>query len=157
MPMINLELEPEDHVLPCPFCGRTVLELCNTWTASYWIECGECGASAHGEAFGGNIDSSDECNDEQWEECHAKAKASALAAWNRRTPKACEAQARLERATSAALGVGILPVEIGDAVGAIVREHVYDAAQCGIDPHKAEALVYELIIATAEAARPVKP
>ncbi len=148
MPMINLQLEPEDHVLPCPFCGGTSLVLFDVGTSAtvYRVSCDGCHGAASGAIFYGYALS-----------IHVEAKASALAAWNRRTPEAREAQARLERATSAALGVGIPPVEICEAVGAIAREHVYDAAQCGVEPHKAEAIVYELIIATAEAARPAKP
>ncbi|WP_409160622.1 Lar family restriction alleviation protein [Pectobacterium sp. B2J-2] len=31
---------------PCPFCGsKANLELCNTWTPYFWVEC-ECGAEA---------------------------------------------------------------------------------------------------------------
>lgn len=69
--------------------------------------------------------------------------------------EACEAQAptRFEKATSAALSAGILPGDIVAAVGAIAREHVSAAVKLGVDPYRAEAIVYELVIATAEAAR----
>lgn len=69
--------------------------------------------------------------------------------------EACEAPAptRFEQATSAALSAGMLPVDIVAAVGAIAREHVAAAVKRGVDPYRAEAIVYELVIATAEAAR----
>ncbi|EIP9221027.1 Lar family restriction alleviation protein [Salmonella enterica] len=37
------------HTLaPCPFCGQDdELEICNTHTASFWVECG-CGAQMDG-------------------------------------------------------------------------------------------------------------
>jgi Lar family restriction alleviation protein len=75
---INLELTPLDTVKPCPFCGSTDLELCNTWTASYWIECLWCGAQMHGESF-----------NEGWDHLqlrmrHVKAKESAIKRWNSR-------------------------------------------------------------------------
>ena len=75
-PIINLELEASDEVLPCPFCGGTDLELCNTHTASYWIEC-PCGAEVRGGGF------SPKRGYAQMKH-HLKAKAAALAAWNRR-------------------------------------------------------------------------
>lgn len=31
-------------LLPCPFCGSSAVELSNTWTASYHVECEDCGA-----------------------------------------------------------------------------------------------------------------
>lgn len=36
------------QLLPCPFCHSAEnLEICNTHTATFWIEC-ECGAQMHG-------------------------------------------------------------------------------------------------------------
>lgn len=32
----------------CPFCGSYDIELCNTHTPSYWVECEGCGAQIHG-------------------------------------------------------------------------------------------------------------
>jgi predicted RNA-binding Zn-ribbon protein involved in translation (DUF1610 family) len=41
-------LEVADKLLPCPHCGsKTYLQLEHTWTASYWIECEDCGAQMH--------------------------------------------------------------------------------------------------------------
>lgn len=40
-------------LLPCPFCGKDdALEICNTHTPVFWIEC-ECGAERHGEYIDG--------------------------------------------------------------------------------------------------------
>lgn len=81
MGIINLTLTEADEVLPCPFCGSDDIELANTHTPSYWVECLECSAEVHGQYFeeafnfdpdGGHLLS------------HEKAKASALKAWNRR-------------------------------------------------------------------------
>ncbi len=33
-----------EHLNPCPFCGSTNVEICNTHTPIYWVECGDCGA-----------------------------------------------------------------------------------------------------------------
>lgn len=38
-------------LLPCPFCGGTDLELSNTHTPSFRVECHGCEASSHGEYF----------------------------------------------------------------------------------------------------------
>ena len=59
---------------PCPFCGCAVLELSNTHTASYWIECTNCGAQVTGEPFYGDDKALN----------HLLAKRSAVKAWNRR-------------------------------------------------------------------------
>lgn len=83
----HFTLEATDHVLPCPFCGETEFEtdlveggiqLVNTHTASYWIEC-PCGAEVHGESF-------ERCRTMQRSgvEKHRKAAESALALWNAR-------------------------------------------------------------------------
>lgn len=79
MTIYNLKIEPGDDVLPCPFCGSENVELNNSWTASYWVECLECEGRAHGKAFG------TDCTPKELTLRHNKlAKASALAAWNRR-------------------------------------------------------------------------
>ena len=47
--VISLRAQPDTlHSLkPCPFCGSKTAELANTHTASYWVECGTCGAEIH--------------------------------------------------------------------------------------------------------------
>lgn len=51
-PIRNLELNKNDVLKPCPFCGSGDQLLVNTHTACYWISCVMCGAEMHGEAFG---------------------------------------------------------------------------------------------------------
>jgi len=34
----------DDKLKPCPFCGGTNLEMVNTHTAAYWVQCETCGA-----------------------------------------------------------------------------------------------------------------
>lgn len=83
-------LEVSDLVRPCPFCGNDEictdphdesggLELKNTHTASYWIEC-PCGVEVSGESHegGGRIARTSEAK-------HRKAAKSALDHWNERT------------------------------------------------------------------------
>ncbi len=64
-------------LLPCPFCGGSVLKLCNTHTAKYWVECEDCEAQVGGEVFGEN-------KREQTPAQHRRAMVSAVRAWNRR-------------------------------------------------------------------------
>ncbi len=42
--IINFELAdfPDIKLKPCPFCGSEELELINTHTPYYWIECVSC-------------------------------------------------------------------------------------------------------------------
>ena len=61
-------------LLNCPFCGGDS-RLEHTHTASYWIECVECGAEAHGPWSG----------DASKPQDHKRAAQSAIDAWNRRT------------------------------------------------------------------------
>lgn len=71
----DAELPPLSGVLrACPFCGGDP-KLEHTWTASYWIECEDCGAEASGKWAGDASKAKD----------HKKAAQSAIAAWNRRT------------------------------------------------------------------------
>ena len=74
--IIHLEFTPQDKVLPCPCCGGDVLELCNTWTASYWIDC-PCGLQMHDRDTFWKTNSMEE---------HQASKAAVIAAWNKRTP-----------------------------------------------------------------------
>jgi len=64
---------------PCPFCGSTELELANTWTPSYWVECNCCGATKPGQAA--NWKTNDQAYDRSR---HVKAAISAVDAWNSR-------------------------------------------------------------------------
>lgn len=72
----------DEKVLPCPFCGSTDIELCNTHAPSYWLECQGCGAQAHGEGFGDK--------GQNTKAAHVKAAKSALAAWNKRVETSYE-------------------------------------------------------------------
>lgn len=83
MPITNLTLNPEDRPLPCPFCGGSNLELSNTHTACYSVECNDCGAQITGENLTGNY-----ASEKIPLTRHIKAKSSALLAWNRRAPAA---------------------------------------------------------------------
>ncbi len=83
---MHIGLEPNNKVSPCPFCGGDNLDLHNTHTACYTVECISCGANVTGKSFGTNRRSEDLTLRD-----HRNAKSSALAAWNRRAPgKACD-------------------------------------------------------------------
>lgn len=82
-PVINLALLPGDDVRPCPFCGSGEVALRNTWTASYWVACDDCGAEVHGGDKGVRRFKDPDRN----YKAHERAKALALAAWNRRAPR----------------------------------------------------------------------
>ena len=79
--IIKLHLELTDQREDCPFCGSADLELHNTHTAYYCVECNECGAQVSGKPFGTRLPSN-----KLTMANHRRAKASALAAWNRRAP-----------------------------------------------------------------------
>lgn len=64
-----------EEVKPCPFCGSGMIELENTHSAAYWMECQGCGAQVDGESFTNHPDN---------EESHLAAAQSARTAWNRR-------------------------------------------------------------------------
>lgn len=72
-PIVNLELTKEDRVLPCPFCGSKNIELWNTHTACYSVECLDCSAQVTGESHS------------ETKRGHLQAKRAALATWNTRT------------------------------------------------------------------------
>jgi ribosomal protein L37AE/L43A len=84
---IGFKMHMEDghdaELLPCPFCGSTNVELCNTHTASYWVECQDCEASVHGGSFDDRFRTRKACLD-----AHDAAISSAKAKWNKR----CAAQ-----------------------------------------------------------------
>jgi len=70
----HVKLEDES-VRSCPFCGSGDIDLCNTHTALYWMECQSCGAQVDGKNRG-DLDPGDEC--------HLEAARSALETWNHR-------------------------------------------------------------------------
>lgn len=79
---MQLEMTPEDRekLAPCPFCGETDgLEVTNTHTPSYWVEC-ICGARMDGEYFEPRRNASKA----SLLRLHEKAKASVIDRWNRR-------------------------------------------------------------------------
>lgn len=63
-----------DHVEACPFCGGDNITLNNTWTASYWVECSDCGAEMHTQSSG----------DYNNKGHHLREAKAALDAWNTR-------------------------------------------------------------------------
>ncbi|WP_273794610.1 hypothetical protein [Brucella intermedia] len=79
----------------CPFCGGNDVDLANTWTPSFWVECEDCSAQVHGEAFEGP-DRKDrfsyakepstefEATFDQLYPEYQQAALSAINAWNRR-------------------------------------------------------------------------
>lgn len=58
----------------CPFCGSLAIDLKNTHTPSYWVECDTCGAKVDGE-WGG---------DKEDMRAHKKSARSAIRKWNKR-------------------------------------------------------------------------
>lgn len=74
----HVKLEAQDKLLPCPFCGSEDLELNNTHTACYWVECSQCGAEVSGTAIYSDSDKPED---------HLEAAKSAISAWNRRQPQ----------------------------------------------------------------------
>lgn len=61
-----------DHVEKCPFCGSDDIIVQNTWTASYWVECSDCGAEMHTQSSG----------DHDNKDHHLREARAALDAWN---------------------------------------------------------------------------
>ena len=73
--VINVELDTVgDQPAPCPFCGGRA-GLHHTWTASYWLECGECGAEMHDTGRIGSHDS---------KAAHLASARRVVRTWNRR-------------------------------------------------------------------------
>lgn len=74
--VISLRAQPDlkASLKACPFCGEKDADLHNTHTASYWIECGTCGAEIHDPKTG----SSDTMRS------HRNSAFRAIAAWNTR-------------------------------------------------------------------------
>lgn len=77
----NFAYEEKEHgkLKPCPFCGNRELEVTNTHTASYWVECLECGAEVSGEYGGDGFQT-----ETAFRAGHELALRSAVKAWNRR-------------------------------------------------------------------------
>lgn len=70
------------NLKPCPFCGeRTGLEVCNTHTPSFWVECGSCGAEKEGVYE--NVDYSLISFDAKCD-LYIRAMKTAVSEWNRR-------------------------------------------------------------------------
>lgn len=64
----------------CPFCGGTDVEICNTHSPAYWIECLECGAECPGDT-----DDEASCATElEALNTHNRALLSAVERWNTR-------------------------------------------------------------------------
>lgn len=68
-------------LLPCPFCGGKDLEVTNTSTPSYWVECHECEGRAHGASY---VELETDGTVESTGKAYVEAMKSAIAAWNRR-------------------------------------------------------------------------
>jgi transcription elongation factor Elf1 len=64
--------DKKDYVrlLSCPFCGSYNLEVCNTHTPSFWVNCFDCEGQAHGKYRSGRFKA---------------ALMSAVVAWDRRS------------------------------------------------------------------------
>lgn len=82
------ELDPEDAVLPCPFCGGRA-DLSSTYAACYGVKCQDpiCGAEVGGEhaAFlDPPFPPKDGIEANFQPEAHLAAARDALARWNRR-------------------------------------------------------------------------
>lgn len=78
-PLLHGELKP------CPFCGGTELEVINTHTPSYWVEC-SCGAQKDGDYEEPKIPDATEEFDAFDLMCgyYVRAMKSAVTEWNRR-------------------------------------------------------------------------
>ncbi|MBC8719260.1 Lar family restriction alleviation protein [Ochrobactrum sp. Marseille-Q0166] len=134
---------------PCPFCGGTNVDVSNTWTPSFWVECDDCSAQVHGESFQGperkdrfsyskSPINSFEATFEQLHPEYQSAAKSAIDAWNTR-PGA--------------------PVDGLETVGATYLGYFYSKANRAVWPAKAHELVTRsqavAIIAAERAAIPI--
>lgn len=75
---MTVMLTAEDRLEPCPFCASKDISLSHTWTPSYWIECGGCGAEMHPPSRGWGK------GDDRKPSKHLASARRALKAWNRR-------------------------------------------------------------------------
>jgi Lar family restriction alleviation protein len=80
--IIDANLEEGDVAKPCPFCGGEEVELTHSLTASYSIECANCGAQVPGQ-YGGEL-CPGTANPDHDNDAHLAAAKDALAAWNSR-------------------------------------------------------------------------
>lgn len=65
----------------CPFCGGDDLAVCNTHTATYWVQCNACHAQKDGE----DIESADDAQTKaELVVAHYEAFLSAVLGWNKR-------------------------------------------------------------------------
>lgn len=80
--------ENRPNLLPCPFCGADgeELEICNTHTSSYWIDCKSCGGSVHPGPPIGHLGNKVRTKAAALE-LHGKALAKVVGVWNTRYPQ----------------------------------------------------------------------
>lgn len=81
--VISATYDPAKHgkLKKCPFCGSADLEVNNTHTPSFWVECLNCSAEVHGD-----YDSANDKPSSFLERCdlYIRALVSAVTCWNRR-------------------------------------------------------------------------
>ena len=87
MPIHKLHLTPKEleDIKPCPFCGSFDLQLKNTHTAAYWIDCNSCREDGFDIRVGGESFDEHYVSEMIPLKNHKRAKKSALLAWNRRS------------------------------------------------------------------------
>lgn len=81
---MKLTEEERRNLLPCPHCGSADLELSNTHTACYTIQCLGCEEQGFRVEVTGRAFGQDRPSDRLSRGQHLRAKKSAVAAWNRR-------------------------------------------------------------------------
>lgn len=73
------EYEPDTDppLAPCPFCGGRDVDVVNTHTPCYWVECRNCGAEKHcpGQELRGKSDAA-------IRKAHTAAFIAAIESWN---------------------------------------------------------------------------
>ncbi|NTG00048.1 hypothetical protein G6L30_07930 [Agrobacterium rhizogenes] len=86
------------EILPCPFCGSENVDLANTHTPAFWVECEDCGAQVDGGCIGDSApegqpfsysnDPTGPYDAPLWELPlnYQESAMSAIEAWNRRAP-----------------------------------------------------------------------
>lgn len=78
----TLAYDPAVHeeVAPCPFCGSEEVEINNTHTPYYWLECQGCNARMDADSF----DFGRMTTEREWKDAHTESMRSAIANWNAR-------------------------------------------------------------------------